>query len=160
MSSPVDEVDPRRDLLLERFVPVSHETVWAAWTRPEHVKQWFAPRPYETAECDIDLRPGGLFRTVMRSPRGDESTNVGCYLEIVERERLIWTTALDPGYRPKADSAGLTFTAVITIEPAETGTRYRAIARHGKPDSRDKHEKIGFHDGWSTALDQLVELFG
>ncbi len=48
----------------ERFVEVPKELVWKAWTPPEHLMQWF----WKTTDCEIDLRPGGLFRTVMQSP--------------------------------------------------------------------------------------------
>jgi uncharacterized protein YndB with AHSA1/START domain len=78
--------DPRLDLLLERVVDVPPELVWAAWTVPEHVKKWFTPAPWTTVDCEIDLRPGGIFRFVMRSPEGQEFPNVGCYLEVVKNE--------------------------------------------------------------------------
>ena len=48
------------------------ELVWKAWTMPEHLKKWFTPAPWQTVECEIDLRPGGIFRTVMRSPEGQD----------------------------------------------------------------------------------------
>jgi uncharacterized protein YndB with AHSA1/START domain len=51
-------------------------------------------------DCEIDLRPGGIFRTTMRSPEGEEFPNFGCYLEVIPNEQLIWTNALQPGYRP------------------------------------------------------------
>ena len=94
------ERDPRRDLLLERVVDVPPELVWAAWTVPDHVKKWFTPAPWKTVECEIDLRPGGIYRTVMRSPEGQDINNVGCILEIVPNRKLVWTVALQPGYRP------------------------------------------------------------
>lgn len=150
--------DPRLDLVLERVIDVPRELVWAAWTRPEHVKQWFTPRPWTVSECEIDLRPGGIFRTVNRSPEGEEFPNVGCYLEIVPNEYLIWTIALLPGYRP-AQSHVLNvplFTAVITIESRGTGTRYVATAMHRDEAERRQHEEMGFHDGWGTALHQLI----
>lgn len=154
MTHPTYVPDPELDLVLERVVDVPPELVWEAWTKPEHLKQWFVPRPWTITECSIDLRPGGLFRSVMRSPEGEEFPNDGCFLEIVEGRRLVWTDALGPGYRPSAEPF---FTAMISMEPEGEGTRYRAIALHGKAETRARHEEMGFHDGWSTVLDQLVE---
>jgi uncharacterized protein YndB with AHSA1/START domain len=102
---------------------------------------------------------GGIFRTVMRSPEGQEIPNVGCYLEVAEHERLVWTVALGPGFRPVNNSpVGFPFTAVISLEPHGAGTKYRALAMHRDPEERKQHEAMGFHDGWGKALDQLVAL--
>jgi len=146
--------DPRLDLVLERVVEVPPEKVWIAWTRPEHLVKWFTPRPWTTTDCEIDLRPGGIFRTVMRSPEGEEHPNVGCYLEVVENRRLVWTDALGPGWRPNPESF---MTAVLSIEPHAKGTKYTAIALHKDEADRTRHEEMGFHEGWGKALDQLVE---
>lgn len=134
-----------------------------AWTIPEHLKKWFTPVPWKTVDCEIDLRPGGMFRTVMRSPEGQEFPNVGCYLEIVENEKLVWTNALAPGYRPSNSPGAMPcdtffFTAVIALEPRGNGTKYTALVIHGDEDARKKHEEMGFHDGWGKALDQLVAV--
>ncbi len=145
--------DPALDLVLERVIDVPPQRVWEAWTRPEHLVHWFVPRPWSLAECEVDLRPGGRFRTVMRSPDGDEFEGDGCYLEVVEGRRLVFTDALLPGYRPSPEPF---FTAVITIEPEGTGTRYVARALHRDPEGRTKHLEMGFLEGWGTALDQLV----
>lgn len=156
--------DPNLDLILERVVDVPKELVWKAWTTPEHIKKWFTPAPWTTIDCEIDLRPGGIFRTVMRSPEGEEYPGTGCYLEVFEGERLTWTDALEPGFRPKrkADdsttSAFFTFTAAISFETRGTGTKYTALAMHRNEAERKQHEEMGFHDGWGTALDQLVAL--
>ena len=153
--------DPKLDLVLERIVDVPRELVWAAWTKPEHIKKWFTPAPWTTVDCEIDLRPGGIFRTVMRSPEGQEFPNVGCYLEVIQNERLVWTDALAPGYRPSKGSScidGLLFTAIVTLEPHGAGTKYTAIALHGDEEARRKHEEMGFHEGWGTVLDQLVAV--
>ena len=50
------------------------------------------------------------------------------------------------------------FTAVISLEPHGQGTRYTALVIHGDEEARKKHEAMGFHDGWGTALDQLVAV--
>lgn len=154
MTHPTYVPDPELDLVLERVVDVPPELVWEAWTTPEHLKEWFVPRPWSVTDCTLDLRPGGVFRTVMRSPDGEEFPNEGCYLEIVPGRRLVWTDTLGPGYRPTAEPF---FTAVVSMEPEGEGTRYKAIAIHGSTETRTRHEEMGFHDGWSTVLDQLVE---
>ena len=154
--------DAKLDLVLERVVDVPRELVWRAWTEPEHLKKWFTPVPWQTVDCEIDLRPGGIFRTVMRSPEGQEYPNVGCYLEVVANERLAWTNTLEAGFRPSREESdpatcgGLIFTAVIALEAQGKGTKYTALVMHKDEDSRKKHADMGFHDGWGTALDQLV----
>ena len=94
----------------------------------------------------------------MRSPEGQEFPNEGCYLEVIENEKLVWTAALKPGYRPQNAPGALLFTAVILIEPHGAGTKYTAIAIHGDEEGAQKHSDMGFHDGWGKALDQLVAL--
>ena len=157
----IHKPDPKLDLMFERFVDVPRELVWMAWTTPEHLKKWFTPVPWKTVDCEIELHPGGMFRTVMRSPEGQEFPNVGCYLEIIENEKLVWTNALAPGYRPSHSPGTMPcdtffFTAVIALEPHGIGTKYTALVIHGDEDARKKHEEMGFYEGWGNALDQLV----
>ncbi len=152
--STVIKPDPKLDLVLERIVDVPRELVWKAWTTPEHVRHWFVPKPWTITECEIDLRRGGIFRAVMRSPEGQEFPNTFCFLDIVPNERLVWTDALLPGYRPSEKPF---FSAVLDLEPSGTGTRYVATAIHRDAEGRKQHEEMGFHDGWGTVLNQLVE---
>jgi uncharacterized protein YndB with AHSA1/START domain len=154
--SPLPKHDPTLDLVLERVVDVPAALVWEAWTTPEHLKAWFTPRPWRTVECEIDLRPGGVFRTVMQSPTGERFDTVGCFLEIVPGERLVWTPVLLPGWRP-ATGARFSFTAVVDIEALGEKTRYVAVAMHSEAAGRTQHEEMGFHSGWGAALEQLVD---
>lgn len=149
------KTDPKLDLILERTIDVPPHLVWEAWTKPEHLKQWFIPKPWTVTDCELDVRPGGIFRTTMRSPEGEEFPNTGCYLEIVPGERIAFTDALQPGFRPAGESF---MTAIITMTPEGAGTRYTAIALHTNEENRRKHEEMGFLEGWGTALDQLVAL--
>lgn len=152
-SSTLWKPNPKLDLVLERDIDVPRDLVWAAWTQPEHLSKWFCPAPWSVSDCEIDLRPGGIFRTVMRSPEGKDFPSVGCYLEIVPQQRLVFTDALLPGYRPSEEPF---FTGVITMESRGKGTRYTAMALHRDEEGRRKHDEMGFHDGWGKALDQLV----
>jgi len=153
MTSSVIKIDPTLDLVLERDVDVPVELVWKAWTTPEHIRHWFVPKPWTITACELDLRPGGVFRSVMRSPDGQEFTNEGCYLEVTPHERLIFTDTLLPGYRPSPKPF---FTAVLQLERRGAGTRYTAIAIHGNEETRKNHEQMGFYDGWGTVVDQMA----
>lgn len=150
-------INPDLDLELIRDVPVSPQAVFVAWTDPEGIKQWFAPRPYSTSLCEIDLRPGGGFRTIMCDPDGNQMMDgTSCYLEIIPNQRLVWTSALTTGYRPQPDD--MPFTAILEFtDNGDGGCTYRAIAIHQDPDGARRHADMGFHDGWGTVVDQLVE---
>ncbi|MGE0752255.1 MAG: SRPBCC family protein [Variibacter sp.] len=161
MTTPPDVFDPKLDLELVRTVDVPPQLMWKAWTTPKHLLPWFCPKPWMTVDCEIDLRPGGIFRTVMRSPEGQDYPNLGCYLDIVENKRLIWTDMLGPGYRPArggplGDGECGMMTAILTFAPEGKGTRYVARALHQTEADRKKHEDMGFEQGWGTCLDQLV----
>lgn len=153
----------RNDLVLERTLDAPVELVWEAYTNPEHMKRWFAPKPYEITEMELELRPGGIFRMRMVGPDGFDTGHgvPGCVLEAIEREKLVWTSALGPGYRPNNMGAGceaFPFTAVITFADAGNGkTAYKAVALHKDEADRVTHANMGFEDGWGTVAGQLEE---
>ena len=147
--------DGRLDLTLHRVIDVPRSLIWKIWTDPEHIKKWWAPRPWSTVDCTMDLRPGGILATTMRSPEGQDFPYVGCFLEIVPEEKLVWTNALEPGYRPAVEPF---FTAILTLKDVGGKTDYTALVMHRDEEGRKKHEVMGFHQGWGTVLDQLVEV--
>ena len=152
------------DLILERTLDAPIELVWEAYTNPEHIKQWFAPKPYQITECELDLHPGGIFRIRMVGPDGFDTGHgvPGCVLEVIDHEKLTWTSALGPGYRPNLSGEGcesFPFTAVVTFADAGNGkTAYRAVALHKDVADREKHEQMGFNEGWGTVAGQLEEF--
>ena len=147
-------IAPTLDLVLTRVVPVPVARVWRAWTVPTHLMKWFCPLPWRTTECAIDLRPGGAFYTKMEGPNGEVQAGTGCYLDVEPERRLIWTDFMGPGFRPKGDGF---MVGIVLLEPVDGGTRYTAIARHASAEAHTQHEAMGFAEGWSAALDQLVQ---
>jgi uncharacterized protein YndB with AHSA1/START domain len=154
--------NPAFDLVLERTIPVSPERVWAAWTEPDLLMQWFTPAPWKTVAAELDVRPGGGCVTTMESPEGERYPNAGCYLQVETNRLLVFTSVMTDDFRPVAPSNGagdLAFTARIEIEPSsDGGTHYRAIAMHAREDDCKQHSDMGFAEGWGAALDQLVTL--
>jgi uncharacterized protein YndB with AHSA1/START domain len=162
---PTYQFNSKLDLSFSRVVDVPRSLVWRAWTEPELLKPWFCPLPWKTIDCEIDLRPGGTFRTTMQSPEGVEFPNAGCYLEVVPNEKLVWTNALLPGYRPSvmtatcgSDDSSFMFTAMIELADQGMGTRYTATVIHADETGCKTHADMGFEGGWGTALDQLVAM--
>ncbi|MGB7417976.1 MAG: SRPBCC family protein [Erythrobacter sp.] len=145
-----------KDLSVTRIIKASPGLVWAAWKEPEQFVKWWAPAPVVTISNKHDLFAGGGFDTTMRLPDGTVMEGgEGCFLEVVENERIVFTDALQGGWRPNEEAF---FSAIITLEEHPEGTLYTATALHKNDEDRQKHAEMGFLDGWSTALKQLAEL--
>lgn len=145
------------DLILTRHMNVPSNRIWRAWTEPEMLKQWFAPKPAVTTEAVMDLAPGGRFFVLMVAPDGTEYPNEGCVLLVEPGRRLVFTECLHKGFRP-APNPALAVTVEILIEPEGGGTTYTARALHGTSEVRREHEEKGFHMGWGAAAEQLEAL--
>ncbi len=148
--------DPERDLLFTRVVQLTPQQLWRGWTEPALLTEWFCPRPWKVTEAAVDLRPGGRFRTLMQGPGGERHDHVGCWLDVTPHARLVWTDTLLPGFRPSPNPF---CTATLTLDPVAEGTRYTAWVQHADAATREKHAAMGFEEGWSKALAQLIELF-
>ena len=148
------ELDPRTDLTFTRTLDVPREIVWECWTTPEHIRQFFVPKPHRVTDCDIDLRVGGRFNTTFEVD-GAEMKNEGVYLEIEDGRKLVFTDAFSEGWKPAPDPF---MTAILQLADTEGGgTTYTATVRHRSEDARKRHEDMGFFDGWGTVVDQLED---
>lgn len=82
------------EVILTRLVNAPRVLVFKAWTDPKHLVQWWGPLGF-TSVCELDPRPGGRYRVIMRSPEGIDYPLRGVYLEVKEPERLVFTNILD-----------------------------------------------------------------
>ncbi len=150
-TSPVSE----RELVLTRLIDAPREAVYRAWTEPELLKQWFAPKPFTTPVAELDVRPGGASLIVMEGPDGALMPNPGVYLEVVPNEKLVFTNAYTKAWEPSEKPF---MTVVLTFEDEGGKTRYTARALHWSVADRETHEQMGFHQGWGLCADQLAEV--
>ena len=144
------------DLTTSRIIRAPRSLVWTAWADPVSFSQWWIPAPARCKVVAMELRPAGAFVTEMSENGGPLVPHLNaCFLDVVEGERIVFTDALSGGWRPAARPF---FTAVITLADHANGTEYKAYVMHKDRADRDKHEKLGFHDGWATVIAQPAAL--
>jgi uncharacterized protein YndB with AHSA1/START domain len=145
-------LNPETDLSFTRTLAVPRDLVWGCWTSPEHIPHFFVPEPHTVTACEIDLRVGGRFNTTF-SVDGADMQNIGVWLEVVPKTRLVFTDSYAEGWAPAPDPF---MTAILDLSDAPGGgTLYTATARHRSPEARQTHEEMGFFGGWGTVADQL-----
>ena len=144
-----------RELVISRLIDASPETIYRAWTTPELLKQWWAPKPWTTVKVDMDFRSGGRFDFTMADPEGNEYPNGGVLLEVVPNEKIVFSDAFKAGWEPNPDPF---MVAIVTLTDEDGKTRYTARALPWSVEAKEKHEAMGFHTGWGQCLDQLTEL--
>ena len=144
-----------RELVITRLIDAPRENVYRAWTDPDLIVRWFTPPPWRTTRAELDVRPGGSSFILMQGPDGTEMPNHGIYLEVVENERLVFTDAYVNAWEPSEKPF---MTGILTFADEDGKTRYTARVRHWTEADREAHEKMGFHEGWGIATDQLAAL--
>jgi len=86
-----------REVIYTRVFDAPRELVWAAWSDPRHIGQWWGPNGFTTTTYSMDFKPGGVWRYVMHGPDGTDYQNKIVYLEIVKPERLLYNHLGDDG---------------------------------------------------------------
>lgn len=140
-------------MVLTRVFDAPRRLVFEAYSKPEHVSRWWGPRDQKLTVCEMDFRPGGAWRFVLRGPDGQEHPFRGVYREIVPPERLVYTFVYDvPGIRDHEAVETLTF------EERDGRTTLTNTVVHRTVEARDGHRRAGMEAGASETLERLAEL--
>lgn len=138
-------------LRLERLIHGTPEAVFDAWTKPERLVKWWGPEGFTVPEHTLDVRVGGAWRTVMRSPEGSDHIVNGVYREIDRPHRLVFTWA----WEQEDGSRGHETVVTIEFTARDGGTLVQLTqATFAEKEQRDSHEK-----GWASSLNDLERLF-
>ena len=142
-----------REIRLTRLFDAPRHLVFEAMTKPEHVKQWWGclADGYSVPVCEIDLRPGGAWRFVNRTPKGELVAFYGVYREIAPPERLVYTEIFEQF--PDTESV---VTAVFTEENGKT--RLTVTALYPSLEVRDVVLKSGMEKGAAISYDRLEDV--
>lgn len=137
--------DPGRTVRIERTFAASAEDVFDAWTSPEVMRRWLHVAPdWETPVAEVDLRPGGKVRVVMRRPDGTEAGARGEYTLIDRPRRLVmkWTFDADPTDEQLIELTFVEFAGSTTVLLLNSG-----ISTEVRRESQD--------EGWRGCLAEL-----
>lgn len=148
--------DADNTLSVRRTLDAPRAAIWRCWTEGDLLKQWFTPAPWTVSRADLDPRPGGRMNVTMAGPNGETVPTEGCFLDVDQGGRLVFTDAFAEGFMPRAEAF---VTSAVALSDADGGgTDIVWEARHATPDAKARHVEMGMESGWNAALDQLDAL--
>jgi uncharacterized protein YndB with AHSA1/START domain len=140
----------KTSLEIIRFIKAAPERVYAAWTDPAQLKEWWGPEGVRTRNLTADVRVGGKYRWDLTSPDGEEMSAFGEYRELIPGKKIVFTWKWDD------DEVWQHRTSLVTVELSnrDGGTELRF--KHEQlpsEESRDRH-----NEGWNSILDRLEKF--
>ena len=141
----------KASLEIKRLIKAPRDKVYAAWTDPARLRQWFGPEKVETRELVADVRVGGKYRWDLKNPEGEKLTCRGEYRELQPGKKIVFTWQWDDD----EDWANQTSIVTVELSDCEGGTELRLI--HEQLPNEDSC--AGHKRGWNSALDKFEKLF-
>jgi uncharacterized protein YndB with AHSA1/START domain len=149
----IERASARPDMTIVRVFDAPRHLVWKAWTEREHLVRWWGPKGFTNPVCEVDVRPGGTLRITMQGPDGTLYPMVAAFDEVVEPERLAWTTAVEHDGNVSFE---IRQTATFAERDGKTELTLLAFVLRATPES--SFALGGMEQGWSQSLDKLAEL--
>jgi uncharacterized protein YndB with AHSA1/START domain len=134
-----------RTVVVTRVLAAPRRLVFETWSKPAHLARWWGPKGFTLPGCEMDFRPGGAYRFVMRGPDGNDYPFRGVYLEIAPPARIVFTAIIDnaPGNE-----------LLTTVTFAEEGGGTRLTVEQTVP---TEPYARGQKQGWTESLECLAE---
>jgi uncharacterized protein YndB with AHSA1/START domain len=142
VAEPAKPTPKRPELRISRTFDAPRQMVFDAWAKAEHLARWFTPKPLTTSKCEVDLRPGGVFRVTMRMPNGVEHAMQAKFVEVVAPERIVFAGAI-----PDDNDMETT----VTFSEEHGKTRIDVLQTFAFESDATR----GAQAGWTATLDQL-----
>jgi uncharacterized protein YndB with AHSA1/START domain len=139
-----------RTLTLRRTFNAPVKLVWEAWTQPQHIAQWWAPKGMKVSVVEHDFKVGGKWKYVMPMPDGSQFISDGVYKVIVELEKIFSSA----NFKPMTE--GVEIQALFERNGNKTNFTFNVI--HPTEEYCRQQEKMGFYNGWGSAFDRMETL--
>jgi uncharacterized protein YndB with AHSA1/START domain len=140
----------KTSLQIKRFIKAAPDRVYAAWSDPVQLKEWWGPEGVRTRSLVADVRVGGKFRWDLTSPQGEEMSAFGEYRELIPGEKIVFTWKWDD------DENWTTHNSIVTVELFDRDGGTDLFFKHEQlpsEESRDRH-----NEGWNSILDRLEKF--
>lgn len=138
-----------RMVRLERVIGAAREKVFRAWTEAAQMKRWLAPQGFTIPAAEVDARPGGEFRVIMRAPDGSEHVAYGAFRRVEPPSLLTFTWSWESAEEEPAET-------LVTVELSEEGGSTRLVLVH--EGFTTEAERQNHEEGWISCVEQLVTL--
>lgn len=146
------EPESEREVTITRVYDAPARLLFEAYSKPEHIKQWFGPKDWPVTLCEMDFRVGGKFRFAMTGPSGRQNTPFGGeYREIIPNRRIVY----DNGFETKGSGRML---VTVTFDETDGKTTLTIHTVFESVAMRNSHVSRGFEQGTNSGLDQLGDL--
>ena len=142
----------KRILTIKKTFNVPVNLVWEAWTKPEHIFQWWSPPGMKMKVVEHNFKPGGKWKYTSPMPDGSEFISEGVYAEIVALQKIV-TSA---NFRPMTEGV----TIHVLFEENNGKTEFTFSVIHPTEEYCRQQEKMGFYNGWGSAFKRLEALLG
>lgn len=156
------------DTVFTRIIDAPRALVFKAFIDPRHLAQWWGPHGMTCPVCEVDLRPGGRYRIVMRSPDGVDYPLTGVYREITVTKRIVstvdtsehppeWHDTLNK-HRPGEGKTATEMLWTMLFEEYDGKTKLTIQTLFALAADRDAFMKLGMAEGWAQSLERLEAL--
>ena len=162
----INDTSDKKDIILKRIYNAPLDSVWKAWTDPEHVMRWWGPRGYTSPSCKIDFREGGRYIWCMRAPKeqgGQDMYTTGIYKKIVPMQRIEFGQSLSDKDGSLLDPSTLGMPPDFPKE-IRTVLEFKSVGNKTELTVTEYDWKIGqmrdySESGMAECLDKLSEIF-
>lgn len=139
-----------RTLTIEKEFNAPIDIVWDAWTKPEHIINWWAPQGMNLEVVEHDFKVGGNWKFSMMMPDGNLFVSEGKYLEIEPLKKIV--TSAD--FKPMTERVELH----VFFEKNGDKTNFTFSVVHETEEHCKQQEKMGFYNGWGSAFERLDRM--
>ena len=145
-----------REVTMTRMFDAPRELVFESYSSCEHLAEWWGPREWPIAHCEIDFREGGVWQYAMRGPGGDEAWGKAVFQEIVEPERIVYVDYFSDADGAINEEMPSTL-STVTFREVGDKTKVTVAAEYDTPEELETVVDMGMIEGFTETWDRLDE---